>query len=74
MSSAQTGENNVFITYNQGMNISNTELSTVESTAIPYNDNQPTDSDLWDSVFFFTLIFRVDKYLDKDALNSTYSL
>ena len=46
----------------------------LESTAISYVDNQPTDLLLWDSNFCSIFIFSRNKYLEGDVKNIAYSL
>jgi len=41
----------------------------LESLAIPYSDNQPVDSQSWDSNFCPISLFEIDKYLEDDAKN-----
>ena len=48
--------------------------SNIESTAIPYGNNQPADTNLWDSSFFPNSILGINKSLDKDTKNITHSL
>ena len=70
----QTGNNNMSVTCGQGMNNPSIEPSNIVLTAISYGNNQPADLDLWDNIFFSTLIFEIDRYLDKDASNITKSI
>ena len=35
---------------------------TLKTSALPYNNNQPADPDLWDSVFTLTSLLEVDKF------------
>ena len=69
----QTGGNNVFIPHGQGMSTS-TMGPNIESTVIPYSDNQPADPNLWDGSFSPISIFEVNKSLDKDTKNMALSL
>ena len=46
----QTGGSNVSMPRGQGMGTSTTRPN-IESTAIPYGDNQPADPNLWDDSF-----------------------
>jgi len=46
----------------------------IESTAIPYNDNQPADPNLCDSSFSSISLLRTEKSLNKDIKNLTTSL
>ena len=46
----------------------------IESTAIPYGNNQPTDTNLWDGSFFPNSILGINESLDKDTKNITHSL
>jgi len=50
--------------------LNNTEPM-LESSAIPYDDNQLADSELWNSLFFPILLLRIEKFLSNDAQNIT---
>jgi len=46
----------------------------LESSAILYQENQPMDPELWDSLFAPISLFDVNQYLNGDAKNITCSL
>jgi len=46
----------------------------LESTAVSYQENQPADPDLWDSIFVPISIFGVNQCISDDPQNITYSL
>ena len=46
----------------------------MESIAISYQENQPADPDLWDSIFAPISIFGIDQYISDDPQNITYFL
>ena len=48
--------------------------SILESLAIPYQENQSADPDLWDGIFIPISIFRVDQYIKSNAQNIICSL
>ena len=48
------------------MDITNAKPS-LKSLAISYNDNQPVDLDLWNSIFFSTSLIEIKKFLSSDA-------
>ncbi len=50
----------------------NTTASLIlESSAISYQENQPVDPNLWDSIFVLISIFRVDQYISGNTQNIT---
>jgi len=50
----------------------NTTASPIlESSAISYQENQPVDPNLWDSIFVLISIFRVDQYISGNTQNIT---
>jgi len=55
----------------QDQDISNNTEPMLESSAIPYNDNQLADPELWNSLFFPILLLRIEKFLNNDAQNIT---
>ena len=63
---------NMSISQGQDMAIS-TEPN-VNSSAIPYNNNQLADLDLWDGLFAPALLLEIEKYLSSDVQNITCSL
>ena len=46
----------------------------IETTAIPYLDNQPVDSQLWNGNFCLISLFGIDIYLEGNTKNITCSL
>jgi len=46
----------------------------LESTAIPYTDNQPVNLLLWDSNFYLIFIFGRNEYLEGNVKNIACSL
>jgi len=46
----------------------------LESSAIPYQANQPVDLQLWDGNFSSISLFGTDKFLNGDAKNIACSL
>ena len=52
----------------------NSTKSNLDSLAIPYNNNQPADSDLWDGFFTQIFLLKVEKFLSYDAQNIICSL
>ena len=54
--------------------MSNSTKSNFNSSAIPYNNNQLADPDLWDGLFTLTSLLGIKKYLSSDAQNITCSL
>jgi len=55
------------------MNITNAG-PTLESSAIPYEDDLSIDLELWNSLFFPISLLEVEKFLSSDAQNITCSL
>jgi len=43
----------------------------LESSAIPYNNNQLADPELWNSLFSSILSLEIEKFLSSDAQNIT---
>ena len=58
----------------QGQEISNNAELMLESSAIPYNNNQLADLELWDGLFISILLLRIEKFLSSDIQNITCSL
>jgi len=50
--------------------LNNTE-SMLESSAIPYNNNQLADLELWNSLFSSIPSLEIEKFLSSDAQNIT---
>jgi len=44
---------------------------TLETSALPYDNNQPADPDPWNSVFTLTFLLGVNKFQSYDAQNIT---
>jgi len=57
----------------QGQGMANSAKSNLNSSTIPYNNNQSADPDLWDGLFTLTSLL-IKKYLSSDAQNITCSL
>jgi len=55
------------------MNITNAG-PTLESSAIPYEDDLSMDLELWNSLFFPISLLEVEKFLSSDVQNITCSL
>ena len=60
---------NVSMPHGQGMK-ENTEPM-IESLAIPYDNDQLADPDLWDGLFAPVWLLRINKFLSCDAQNIT---
>ena len=69
----QTGQSNMSMPHGQDMSTS-TMRPNIESTAIPYGNNQPADPNLWNGSFSPISIFGVEESLDKDTKNIAISL
>ena len=48
--------------------------ATLNTSVLPYSDNQPADPNLWDGLFALTSLFGVDKFQSIDAQNIECSL
>jgi len=69
-SAGQPTDINVPISHGQGMEKS--IKPTIELSAIPYDNNQLVDPDLWDSLFTLVLLLRINEFLSSNAQNITY--
>jgi len=58
----------------QGQGMSNNVKPMLESSAIPYNNNQSADPELWDGLFSPISLLGIEKFLSSDAQNITCSL
>jgi len=72
-SNIQTAEDNVSMPHGQDMNITNTR-SSLESLAIPYNDNQSANPNLWDNIFSSASLIEIKKFFSSNAQNIMCSL
>ena len=68
----QPTTSNMFVSQDNRF-ISSTEV-TLNTSVLPYNNNQPANLDLWNSLFALTSLFRVDKFYSYDIQNITCSL
>ena len=68
----QPTESNVPMSQDQG--IDNSAESSLNTLAIPYDNNQLANLDLWDSFFALTSLLEVKKFLNSDVQNITCSL
>ena len=69
-SAGQPTDINVPIPHGQDMEKS--IKPTIELSAIPYDNNQLVDPDLWDSLFALVLLLRINEFLSSNAQNNTY--
>ena len=60
---------NMSMPHGQGME-KNTE-PIIKPSAISYDNNQPVDPDLWNSLFALVLLLRINKFLSSNAQNIT---
>ena len=63
---------NMSIPYSQ--DIENSTEPIIESLAIPYNNNQLVNLDLWNGLFALVLLLRIKEFLTYDTQNITCSL
>ena len=82
-SHVQTAENDMSAanqpaTSNISMLQGNSPISSAESTletlALPYDNNQPANPNLWNSIFVLTSLLEIDKFQSYDTKNITCSL